>query len=68
MSCWLSTADLARSQFLGMEPRDWGREVAPVSETPSILSDIGMGPDPLHGADEGLKGQSRLQGITLLCS
>lgn len=38
--------DLARPQFLGMEPRDCGREDDPVSELSSIILDIGMGPNP----------------------
>lgn len=58
--------DLARPQFLGMEPRGWGREVTPVSELPSIFLDIGMGPNSLQRADEGQKGQSGMQGITIL--
>lgn len=60
--------DLARPQILGMEPRGWGREVAPVSELPGILLDIGMGPNSLQRADEGQKGQSSVRGITLFCS
>lgn len=58
--------DLARSPFLGMELRGCGREVAPVSGLPSILLDIGMGPTALQRADEGQKGQFRVQSITLL--
>lgn len=49
--------DLARSQFLGMEPRGWGREVAPVSELPNILLGTGMGPSPLQRAALFLRGR-----------